>query len=118
MFCPKTRRIHVVRNDPYPLSRNIYGLVSLPADKIAQELRLFHHSPSGTGGRRLYAQPDGQRGPHLRSPRQWVHESTPILDVGMYLGAEGIGELAIRQQVRTAPIGTALSISLLWMNDT
>jgi exodeoxyribonuclease V alpha subunit len=92
--------IDVVRNDPYRLARDIYGIGFLTADKIARELGLAHDSPQRVEAGIAYTLSQMADDGHVYAPEgELVQESTRILDVPPDLVAEGIEHLAVEQQV-------------------
>ncbi len=92
--------IDVVRNDPYRLARDIYGIGFLTADKIARELGLAHDSPQRVQAGITYTLSQMAGDGHVYAPQgELVHESRRILEVPPELVAEGIEGLASEQQV-------------------
>jgi len=92
--------IDVVRNDPYRLARDIYGIGFLTADKIARELGLAHDSAQRVQAGITYTLSQMASDGHVYSPQgELVHQSTRILEVPSELVNQGIDGLASDQQV-------------------
>jgi exodeoxyribonuclease V alpha subunit len=97
--------IDVVRNDPYRLARDIYGIGFLTADKIARELGLAHDSPQRVQAGVSYTLSQMADDGHVFAPRgELVYESARMLDVPAALVAEGIEALAAGQELRVEPL--------------
>ena len=97
--------IDVVRNDPYRLARDIYGIGFLTADKIARELGLAHDSPQRVQAGVSYTLSKMADDGHVFAPRgELVYESARVLDVPPALVAEGIEALAADQELHVEPI--------------
>jgi exodeoxyribonuclease V alpha subunit len=97
--------IDVVRQDPYRLARDIYGIGFLTADKIARELGLAHDGPQRIQAGVAYTLSQMADDGHVFVPGgQLVHESARMLDVAPALVAEGIDALAASQELRVEPL--------------
>lgn len=97
--------IDVVRNDPYRLARDIYGIGFLTADKIASELGLAHDSPQRVQAGISYTLSQMADDGHVYAPaHELIAESVRILEVPADLVAKGIDELASEQEVKVEPL--------------
>jgi exodeoxyribonuclease V alpha subunit len=97
--------IDVVRNDPYRLARDIYGIGFLTADKIASELGLAHDSPQRVQAGIRYTLSQMADDGHVYAPQgELVHESRRILEVPPELVTEGVEQMRDEQQVHVEPV--------------
>jgi exodeoxyribonuclease V alpha subunit len=100
--------IDVVRNDPYRLAQEVYGIGFLTADKIARELGLAPDSPRRVQAGIAYTLSQMADDGHVYAPQgELIHESTRILEVAPDLVAQGIESLAAAYTVRVEPLSSS-----------
>jgi len=101
--------LDVVREDPYRLARDIYGIGFLTADKIAQKLGLPTDSPQRVAAGIAYVLSQLADEGHVYAPQgQLVSEATEILNVPSDLVEEGVGRLEKEEQVHREEITYAI----------
>jgi ATP-dependent exoDNAse (exonuclease V) alpha subunit len=101
--------LDVVREDPYRLARDIYGIGFLTADKIAQKLGLPTDSPQRVAAGIAYVLSQLADDGHVYAPQgRLVREATEILDVPSDLVEEGVTHLEEEEQVHREEITYAI----------
>ena len=99
--------ISVVKNDPYRLARDVYGIGFLTADRIARKLGIPAEAPERVAAGVSYVLSQKADEGHVYVPQQeLVRESARILDVPPELVEQGIEMLRVDEQVHveTQPV--------------
>lgn len=97
--------LDVVREDPYRLARDIYGIGFLTADKIARKLGLPADSPQRVAAGIAYVLSQLADEGHVYAPqKKLVREATELLNVPSDLVEEGVARLEGEQQVHREEI--------------
>ncbi|MDH7487267.1 MAG: ATP-dependent RecD-like DNA helicase [Anaerolineae bacterium] len=92
--------ISVVKNDPYRLARDVYGIGFLTADKIARKLGIPADAPERVAAGVSYVLSQKADEGHVYVPqRELVRESAKILDVPPELVEQGIEMLRADERV-------------------
>jgi len=100
----------IVRENPYRLARDIYGIGFLTADRIARHLGVAPDSPQRVQAGILYVLNQLADEGHVYAPQQeLLARGTEMLDVPVEMVAEGIEALAGRGEVRREAISCALT---------
>lgn len=95
--------IVTVRQDPYRLARDIYGIGFLTADRIAQALGLATNSPERVAAGVAFALNQATEEGHVYLPiSELVNEATQLLDVSREEIGLGVVRLWHEQQVKVA----------------
>lgn len=93
--------LEIVRNDPYRLARDIYGVGFKTADRIAQDLGLPQDHPSRIEAGVVYALNEMTDNGHVYAPDPvLVERATELLDVEPEIIPPAIERLAQEQRVR------------------
>ncbi len=93
--------IATVKNDPYRLARDIYGVGFKTADKIARDLGLPLDSPNRIAAGVAYTLSQLADEGHVYAPEsKLVHDAAELLGVGPSLTATGIERLVKDGQVK------------------
>lgn len=97
--------ITVVRQDPYRLARDIYGIGFLTADKIARKLGIPQDAPQRVAAGVSYVLGELADEGHVYAPQgELTAEAARILNVDTDLVAESIGVLEADEQVHRETI--------------
>ncbi|MBP8292310.1 MAG: AAA family ATPase [Caldilineaceae bacterium] len=100
--------IAVVRNDPYRLARDIFGIGFLTADKIARSMGLPPDAPQRIAAGVAYALNQASEDGHLYLPTSELLVLTAsLLDVGREQAAIGVARMWSEGQVKVAPTAGA-----------
>jgi exodeoxyribonuclease V alpha subunit len=100
--------IGVVRNDPYRLARDIFGIGFLTADKIAQSMGLPPDAPQRIAAGVAYALNEASEDGHLYLPTpELLALTAKLLDVGRDQAAIGVARMWSEGQVKVAPTAGA-----------
>jgi len=101
--------LDVVREDPYRLARDIYGIGFLTADKIAQKLGLPTDSPQRVAAGIAYVLSQLADEGNVYAPQgRLIREATEILSVPSDLVEAGVGRLEEEEQVHREEITYAI----------
>lgn len=93
--------LQVVRDDPYRLARDIWGVGFKTADKVARDLGLPHDAPSRVQAGVAYALSQLADDGHVYVPEeQLIAEAAPLLEVESDLISEAIWELDAEEVVQ------------------
>jgi len=99
----------IVRDDPYRLARDIYGIGFVTADRIARKLGLPHDSPQRVQAGVTYVLGQMTNEGHVYSPQSdLVSKSTEILEVDDQLIQESVVSLEGEDLIRRESIRYAL----------
>ncbi len=97
--------IAVVKNDPYRLAQDIYGVGFKTADKIARELGLPHDSPARIGAGIAYTLSQLTEEGHVYAPQEMlVEEATKLLEVPSEKVEPEIPRLQAADQVKVETV--------------
>ena len=100
--------IGVVRNDPYRLARDIFGIGFLTADKIARSMGLPPDAPQRIAAGVAYALNEASEDGHLYLPTtELLALTAKLLDVGREQAAIGVARMWSEGQVKVAPAAGA-----------
>jgi exodeoxyribonuclease V alpha subunit len=93
--------ISIVRNDPYRLARDIYGIGFITADKIARSLGIAPDAPERAAAGAAYVLSEKANEGHVYVPRsELIAESSRLLEIAPDRVAEAITALEADEQVR------------------
>jgi exodeoxyribonuclease V alpha subunit len=96
--------VEIVRNDPYRLARDIYGIGFITADKIAREVGIAHDAPERVAAGVAYVLSEAADEGHVYLPSgELVKRAGEMLGVEPALVQQGIAALADDEQVRVEP---------------
>ncbi len=93
--------VQTVRNDPYRLAREIYGVGFRTADKIAHSLGIPHDSPRRAAAGLMHTLRQATESGHTYSPRSLlIRETSDLLAAGESLVPQEILEQALDELLR------------------
>ena len=99
------RALTVVREDPYRLALDIFGIGFKTADRMALNLGVPRESPRRAQAGVLHVLGAFSDDGHVYAPRPALVESAALLlEVRAELAAEAVGELALNRQVVLEPL--------------
>ncbi len=92
--------IEVVRNDPYRLAKDIYGIGFRTADKIALQIGLPHDSPYRIRAGLVYSLSSLSEDGHCYAEQEaWMAESAQLLELAKNLCQPEVVELVLQGEV-------------------
>ena len=100
--------LETVRNNPYQLERDIYGVGFKTADRIAQALGLAHDHPARIEAGLVFALNEMTNDGHVYAPRDVLAQrAVELLEVDVDLIAPGLDRLASEGRIRSelVPLG-------------
>ena len=100
--------LETVRNNPYQLERDIYGVGFKTADRIAQALGLAHDHPARIEAGLVFALNEMTNDGHVYAPRDMLAQrAVELLEVDHELIAPGLDRLANEGRIRSelVPLG-------------
>jgi exodeoxyribonuclease V alpha subunit len=99
--------ISVVRNDPYRLARDIYGIGFITADKIARNLGIAPDAPERAAAGVAYVLSQMADEGHVYVPySELIAEAARLLEIDEARVAQAIEALATDEQVRIEPLAS------------
>ena len=99
--------ISVVRNDPYRLARDIYGIGFITADKIARNLGIAPDAPERAAAGVAYVLSQMADEGHVYVPHsELIAEAARLLEIDEACVAQAIEVLAADEQVRIEPLAS------------
>ncbi len=99
--------IGVVRNDPYRLARDIYGIGFITADKIARNLGIAPDAPERAAAGVAYVLSQMADEGHVYVPRsELIAEAARLLQIDEARVAQAIETLAADEQVQIEPLAS------------
>jgi exodeoxyribonuclease V alpha subunit len=102
----------VVKNDPYRLARDVFGIGFITADKIARNLGIAPDAPERVAAGVAYTLSQKADNGHVYVPqRELVEESAKLLDVPPPLAAAAIESLRQDEQVHVEPLAGATGLA-------
>lgn len=111
--------IGVVRDNPYRLAQDIYGIGFLTADKIAQALGIRPDAPQRIAAGVEYALNQSTDEGHVYLPSgELVQQAAQLLDVTAEQVAAGLLDLRSGERVKLAPTPGADATSPIWAVTT
>lgn len=99
--------ISVVRNDPYRLARDVYGIGFITADKIARNLGIAPDAPERATAGVAYVLSQMADEGHVYMPHsELIAEAARLLEIDEARVAQAIEALAAGEQVRIEPLAS------------
>ena len=94
--------LETVRNNPYQLERDIYGVGFKTADRIAQALGLAHDHPARIEAGLVFALNEMTNDGYVYAPRDVLAQrAVELLEVDLELIAPGLDRLASERRIRS-----------------